>query len=56
VFRALLDDHGILVRDVSAAPGLADCLRISIGTREDMEATLDALRALFPARAGATGG
>jgi histidinol-phosphate aminotransferase len=56
VFRELRDRHGILVRDVSAAPGLGDCLRISIGTREEMDATLEALRALFPARAGVDGG
>ena len=56
VFRALRDQHGILVRDVSAAPGLSDCLRISIGTREDMDATLEALRALVSARATVTGG
>jgi histidinol-phosphate aminotransferase len=56
VFRALLDDHGILVRDVSAAPGLAECLRISIGTREDMDATFEALQGLFPEQTGATGG
>ena len=56
VFQALLDDHGILVRDVSAAPGLRDCLRISIGTREDMDATLEALQGLLSERTGATGG
>ena len=56
VFRALRDEHGILVRDVSAAPGLDNCLRISIGTREDMDATLVALRALLSARAGGGGG
>lgn len=43
VFRRLLDEHGILVRDVSAAPDLAECLRISVGTPEDMEAVVGAL-------------
>ncbi|HTC24845.1 MAG TPA: histidinol-phosphate transaminase [Gemmatimonadales bacterium] len=43
VFRRLLHDHGILVRDVSAAPELAECLRISVGTPEDMDAVVDAL-------------
>jgi len=43
VFRRLIDDHGILVRDVSAGPGLAECLRISIGTRAQMDAVLAAL-------------
>jgi histidinol-phosphate aminotransferase len=43
VFRRLLDDYGILVRDVSAAAELAQCLRISVGTEEDMDAVADAL-------------
>ena len=38
VFRRLLEEHGILVRDVSGAPGLAGCLRITVGTPEDMDA------------------
>jgi histidinol-phosphate aminotransferase len=43
VFRRLLDEHGILVRDVSGAAELAECLRVSIGTAEDMDAVVDAL-------------
>lgn len=43
VFRRLLAEHGILVRDVSGSAELAQCLRISIGTEEDMEAVLGAL-------------
>jgi len=43
VFRRLLDDYGILVRDVSAAPELSECLRISVGTPEDMDAVVGAL-------------
>jgi histidinol-phosphate aminotransferase len=43
VFRRLLDDYGILVRDVSAAAELTQCLRISVGTEEDMDAVADAL-------------
>ena len=43
VFRRLHEEHGILVRDVSGSAELAECLRISIGTREDMDAVLDAL-------------
>jgi histidinol-phosphate aminotransferase len=49
VFRRLHEDHGILVRDVSGSPDLAECLRISIGTEEDMDAVLEALsRILAP--------
>jgi histidinol-phosphate aminotransferase len=52
VFRRLLDDHGILVRDVSGAAELAQCLRISIGTAEDMDAVADALGVILSASEG----
>ncbi len=48
VFRRLYEEHGILVRDVSSSAGLAECLRISIGTDEDMEAVLIALAQILP--------
>jgi histidinol-phosphate aminotransferase len=48
LFRRLRDEHGILVRDVSDGPGLADCLRISIGTEEDMDAVIEALERVIP--------
>ena len=47
LFRRLLDDHGILVRDVSNTVELAECLRLSIGTPDDMEAVLAALGAIL---------
>jgi histidinol-phosphate aminotransferase len=47
VFRRLYDDHGILVRDVSNAADLAECLRISVGTEDDMQAVLAALGQIF---------
>jgi len=47
VFRRLYDEYGILVRDVSGSAELAECLRISIGTGEDMDAVLDALREIL---------
>jgi len=43
VFRRLHEEHGILVRDVSGSVELAECLRISSGTEEDMDAVLDGL-------------
>jgi histidinol-phosphate aminotransferase len=43
VFRRLLDEYGILVRDVSAGSELAQCLRISVGTADDVDAVADAL-------------
>jgi histidinol-phosphate aminotransferase len=51
VFRRLYEEHGILVRDVSASAELAECLRISIGTEEDMEAVLDALSEILAGEA-----
>ena len=57
VVRARLrDEFSILVRDFSYAPGLEDCLRISVGTAEENDAVLEALAALVAdevARAGA---
>jgi histidinol-phosphate aminotransferase len=47
VFQRLLDEHGILVRDVSGAAELSQCLRISIGTAEDVDAVADALSAIL---------
>jgi histidinol-phosphate aminotransferase len=47
VFRRLLDEHGILVRDVSGTSELAQCLRISVGTAEDVDAVADALAAIL---------
>ncbi|NZA26638.1 histidinol-phosphate transaminase [Luteimonas sp. SJ-92] len=49
-FRALLD-AGVVVRDQRAAPGLADALRITIGSPDQNDAVLAALR---PQRAAAT--
>lgn len=42
----LRDEFSILVRDFSYAPGLTDCLRITVGTREENDAVLDALSIL----------
>lgn len=42
----LRDEHSILVRDFSYAPGLADCLRLTVGTREENDQLIDALALL----------
>ena len=55
LFRRLSADYGILVRDVSSGAGLAECLRISIGTRDDMDVVLAALEAIL-APAARSGG
>jgi len=47
VFDALLAE-GVLVRDFSAKPGLEGCLRVSIGTREENDAFLNALEETLP--------
>jgi histidinol-phosphate aminotransferase len=49
VFGRLVREHGILVRDVSAGgvPGLEECLRITVGTRDDVGAVVRALEAIF---------
>jgi histidinol-phosphate/aromatic aminotransferase/cobyric acid decarboxylase-like protein len=48
VFDGLLQ-RGILIRDVSAYPMLQDYFRFGIGTPEENDQLLDALRALFAA-------
>ena len=45
-WERLRDEHSILVRDFSSAPGLDDCLRLTVGTREENDALLDALAVL----------
>jgi histidinol-phosphate aminotransferase len=47
VFKRLYHEYGVLVRDVSRAPELADCLRISVGTDEDMDAVIHALEQIL---------
>jgi histidinol-phosphate aminotransferase len=47
LFRRLLSEYGILVRDLSASAELADCLRVSIGTDEDMDAVLAAIQEIL---------
>ena len=47
VNRRLLEDYGILIRDVSDSAQLSECVRISIGTAEDMDAAIDALKQIL---------
>ncbi len=47
VFRRLVEEYGILVRDVSGGDRLAECLRISVGTAEDTDALVAALRSIL---------
>ena len=50
VREALRDEFSILVRDFSATPGLANCLRITIGTPGENDEVLAALGALLKRR------
>lgn len=45
IFKRLWD-QGIILRDQNTQPGLAGCLRISIGTRSECERLMDALTTL----------
>lgn len=47
VFDRLLEEHGILVRDVSKYPLLDRCLRVNAGTHDETGAFLHALRTLL---------
>jgi histidinol-phosphate aminotransferase len=54
--RTLFDElyeQGILIRDVSSYPMLSKCIRISVGTREENDRLLSALRASADIRAKA---
>ena len=46
-FVSAMRQHGILVRDRSADPGCDGCVRVTIGTTEQMAQCLAALRAVF---------
>ncbi len=45
--RRLRDDYSILVRDFSYAPGLDNCLRITVGTRKENDAAMAALEEIL---------
>jgi histidinol-phosphate aminotransferase len=47
LFERLLEEHGILVRDVSKYPMLERCLRVNAGTPEETGAFLDAVRTIM---------
>ena len=49
VFKTLWD-QGIILRDQHKQPGLANCVRITIGTREECQRVIDALNPLLGAK------
>ena len=48
---AALAQRGVLVKDASGLPRLNGCLRVSVGTRAELDALEAALAAIFPATA-----
>jgi histidinol-phosphate aminotransferase len=50
VWRDLLHGHGVLVRDLSRAPYLEDCLRVSVGSPEENARFLRAMEEILVAR------
>lgn len=46
IWRELLHEYSILIRDVSREEGLEDCLRVSVGTPEQNDTFVKALREL----------
>ncbi|MEX8810162.1 aminotransferase class I/II-fold pyridoxal phosphate-dependent enzyme, partial [Salmonella enterica] len=44
VFKSLWD-QGIILRDQNKQPSLSGCLRITVGTRQENQRVIDALRA-----------
>lgn len=50
VWRDLLHDHSILIRDFSRTPGLEDCLRVTVGDAEEVERFLKAMEKIVSAR------
>lgn len=50
VWRDLLHGHGVLVRDLSRAPYLEDCLRVSVGSPEENARFLKAMAEILSER------
>jgi len=53
VWRDLLHNHSVLVRDFSRTAGLEDCLRVTVGTDEEISRFLAALDEILAARRAA---
>lgn len=47
VFRRLVEEHGILVRDVSSGKGLENCLRITVGGADDTDAVITGIKSIL---------
>jgi len=52
VWQDLLSDYSVLVRDFSGSEYLENCLRVSVGTQEENETFIGALREIIAKRVG----
>ncbi len=50
VWRDLLHNYGILVRDFTRTPGLEECLRVTVGTEDEARRFLEAMDRIISAR------
>ncbi len=50
LWRDLLHGHSVLIRDFSRAPGLEDCLRVTVGSEKECTKFLEAMREVLSAR------
>lgn len=53
LWRDLLHNHSVLVRDFSRTPGLEDCLRVTVGTAEENRRFLEAADEVLTSRRAA---
>jgi histidinol-phosphate aminotransferase len=53
LWRDLLHNHSVLVRDFSRTPGLEDCLRVTAGTSEENRRFLEAVEEILMGRRAA---
>jgi histidinol-phosphate aminotransferase len=50
LWRDLLHNHSVLIRDFSRSSGLQDCLRVTVGTEDENERFLEAMRDVMSSR------
>lgn len=53
VWRDLLHDHSVLVRDFTRTPGLEDCLRVTVGSEAEVERFLSAMEEIMVSKRAA---
>jgi histidinol-phosphate aminotransferase len=53
VWRDLLHDHSVLIRDFSRTPGLEDCLRVTVGSEAEVERFIGAMEEIMAGKRAA---